>query len=131
VSAQILEGEAIIINLNDGAYYSLDGPGAVVWAMAIAGSSAAEIAAELGARYGVAPEGARADVERVLEQLLAERLLVPGTEDGAAGRVPDDLPSGGEYVPPRLEKYTDMSEMLALDPPLPGIRDVPWQAPEG
>jgi len=32
-------------------------------------------------------------------------------------------------VAPRLDKYTDMQEMLALDPPLPGIEDIPWEPP--
>ncbi len=131
VTAKILDGEAIIINLTDGVYYSLEGTGAVLWAMAATGRDAQEIAGELGARFDVLPDGALADVERVLEELVTEGLLVPGDGDGTPGPAPEDLPSGGAYVSPKLEKYTDMSEMLALDPPLPGIRDVPWQAPEG
>jgi hypothetical protein len=132
VTSKILDGEAIIINLNDGLYYSLDGTGAVVWGMAAAGHDADEIAGELAARFGAPPDGARADVERILEELVAERLLVPAREEGSAEpAATEDLPSGGGYRPPKLEKYTDMSDMLALDPPLPGIRDVPWQAPEG
>jgi len=130
VASKILDGEAIVINLNDGVYYSLEGTGAVVWALASSGSDVEEIVVELRERYD-APDGARDDVERLLEQLVAERLLQPGAADRAAPPVPGELPPGGEYAAPKLERYTDMSEMLALDPPLPGIRDIPWQAPEG
>jgi hypothetical protein len=130
VTSKILDGEAIIINLSDGVYYSLVGPGTVVWAMASAGSGAEEIAGELIARYGETSDDVRADVESLLEKLAAERLLVPAPEGAAAGAVPEELPSGGDYATPELEKYDDMSDMLALDPPLPGVRDLPWQTRE-
>jgi hypothetical protein len=130
VTSKILDGEAIIINLSDGVYYSLVGPGTVVWAMASAGSGAEEIAGELIARYGETSDDVRADVESLLEKLVAERLLVPAAEGDAAGPVPEELPSGGDYATPELEKYDDMSDMLALDPPLPGVRDLPWQTHE-
>jgi hypothetical protein len=131
VTSKILDGEAIVINLSDGVYYSLVGPGAVVWAMAIAGSGAQKIADELISRYGDTADDVLLDVESLLDKLAAERLLVPAEEGEAAEPVADDLPSGGDYSPPELEKYTDMSDMLALDPPLPGIRELPWQAHEG
>ena len=130
VTSKILDGEAIIINLSDGVYYSLVGPGTVVWAMASAGSGAEEIAGELIARYGETSDDVQADVESLLEKLAAERLLVPAAEGDAAGPVPEDLPSGGDYATPELEKYDDMSDMLALDPPLPGVRDLPSQTHE-
>jgi hypothetical protein len=130
VTAKVLDGEAIVINLTDGAYYSLDGTGALVWAMAVTGFSGEEMAGELADRYGAPLESVRADVDRLLEKLVAERLLLPGAPDGVPGALPEGLADTGDYAPPELEKYTDMSEMLALDPPLPGIRDVPWQDPE-
>ena len=130
VTSKILDGEAIIINLSDGVYYSLVGPGTVVWAMASAGSGAEEIAGELIARYGETSDDVRADVDSLLEKLVGERLLVPAAEGAAGGAVPEELPSGGDYSTPELEKYDDMSDMLALDPPLPGVRDLPWQTHE-
>jgi hypothetical protein len=130
ITAKVLDGEAIVINLTDGVYYSLEGTGALAWAMAVTGSSAKEIAAELAGRYHAPLESVRADVDHLLEQLMAERLLLPGAPDDAPGTLPEGLVESGDYAPPELEKYTDMSEMLALDPPLPGIRGVPWQDPE-
>jgi hypothetical protein len=130
VTSKILDGEAIVINLSDGVYYSLVGPGAVVWAMAIAGSGAQKIADELISRYGDTADDVLHDVESLLDKLAAERLLVPAAEGDAAGPVPEELPSGGDYATPELEKYDDMSDMLALDPPLPGVRDLPWQTHE-
>ena len=126
----MLDGEAVVINLTDGVYYSLDGTGALAWAMAVTGASAGEIAGEIAGRYGAPLESVRADVNRLLEKLVAERLLLPGAPDDAPGTLPEGLADHGDYAPPELERYTDMSEMLALDPPLPGIRDVPWQDPE-
>jgi hypothetical protein len=34
-----------------------------------------------------------------------------------------------EYETPQLLQYQDMAELLALDPPAPGLADVVWQDP--
>ena len=38
--------------------------------------------------------------------------------------------TSGAYTPPVLEVYTDMSDLLALDPPMPGLADIPWRGPD-
>jgi hypothetical protein len=129
VAAKIVDGEAILINLSTGIYYSMDGPAAVAWAMLERGAAADEIAGELADRYGVEREVTASDVENLLEELVAEGLLVPVTDGTAPMRREVELPPPDAYVAPRLDKYTDMQEMLALDPPLPGIEDIPWEPP--
>ena len=96
----MLDGEAVVINLTDGVYYSLDGTGALAWAMAVTGASAGEIAGEIAGRYGAPLESVRADVNRLLEKLVAERLLLPGAPDDAPGTLPEGLADHGDYAPP-------------------------------
>jgi hypothetical protein len=38
----------------------------------------------------------------------------------------DKLP----YELPKLNIYRDMGDLLALDPPVPGLGDTPWKEPE-
>jgi hypothetical protein len=34
------------------------------------------------------------------------------------------------YEPPKLNAYRDMGDLLALDPPMPGLEDIPWEGAE-
>jgi hypothetical protein len=127
VAAKVMDGEAILINLSNGMYYNMEQAGGVIWEAIEAGSSLRDIAAAVSVRYDVAPELALGDVERVADELLRERLVVvsvdaapPASANG--GALGEKLP----YVQPRLNKYSDMADLLALDPPMPGLPDIPW-----
>ena len=132
-AAKVLEGEAVIINLLNGTYYSLDKAGAVVWELAAGGGTIAEIVGGVTARYEVDDARARSDVERLIDELVAERLLVPA--DGASAGAPiadasvtvvtGRLP----YDAPMLTTYRDMADLLALDPPMPRLEDIVWEEP--
>jgi hypothetical protein len=123
VAAEIIEGEAVIINLETGVYHSMDRVGARVWEALAAGWSVEEIAAALSEATGVAAETAAGDVARVLTPLVDEGLLAPGA-DAAPGTALRFEP--GEYASPALTSYRDMRDLLALDPPAPGLDGIAW-----
>ena len=139
VAAEILGGEAVIINLATGHYFSLEAVGATMWTLFGArGGTVEEVASAIAARYDVDRDAAAIDVARFATELVDERLLVPaaGRGDGDPGAPvapaaivdsPADDGGGAPYQAPRLHKYTDMADMLALDPPLPGLHDIPWK----
>jgi fermentation-respiration switch protein FrsA (DUF1100 family) len=122
VIGEVLDGEAIIVNLDSGAYYSLDGAGAVVWGAAQSGAPVAELIGLTVAQYhGPAAEIA-AGIAALVEELVAEGLLVTNSAIGeevvdAATAAPaafnGDRPP---FVKPILQKYTDMADLLLLDP---------------
>jgi hypothetical protein len=118
-AAKVFDDEAIVINVVSGRYYDLEGAGAVAWGLITAGASADEVADALVARFEVDPETARRDVDALLEQLLSEELLLPARDASAPG--PPDSPAAGRtpYTPPALATYTDMEDLLTVDPPLP------------
>ena len=126
VSAKVLDGEAVIINLSTGVYFSSSGAGALAWALLQAGHDRTGIAGEVAARYGEPVERVDADLGPFLDDLQAHALAVPGEADGEPGPVEVDL-GDAPYGPPVLEVYTDMSDLLALDPPMPGLSDIPWE----
>jgi Coenzyme PQQ synthesis protein D (PqqD) len=132
VASKVVDGEAILINLSDGMYYSLTGTGALVWALLDAGQADDRICAELERRTGVDHATAAADLRRLLAELSAEGLIVAADPSTAAAvSEVGDLPAVTSYSTPELEKYSDMSDLLALDPPMPRLADVPWQSAAG
>ncbi len=117
VVADIIDGEAIIMNLNLGAYYSLAGTGAGAWQLLASGATCAEAATAISGPAAADADAVAADLERLLEGLLAEGLLVEDPARVAPQAL--DLTVNPDYSPPTLTKYGDMKEMLALDPPIP------------
>jgi hypothetical protein len=115
VISETIQGETIIIHLNTGTYYSLQGSGAEVWESIAGAATAAEIATDLAARYPVAAEEAEATVNALIADLQAEELIVASdaTERESA---PAPAAAGGEFVAPSLAKFTDMQDLVLLDP---------------
>jgi hypothetical protein len=117
---EIIDGEAILVNMQTGRYYSASEIGAVVWGLIEAGAPVSAIVDRVAARYRGAREEIAAGIERFLAELEREGLIVPhegavAVGDGAgAGR--DVPPAGAPFVPPALRAYTDMEDLLLLDP---------------
>lgn len=125
ISSETIDGETIIIDFESGVYFSTDGIGAAIWEEIRAGRPSEEIVAETCLRYPQMEPECRSAVEAFLALLLEERLVVamaeglPTPPPGTTG--PRAYP--GRFVPPALTKYTDMQELLLLDP----IHDVDEQ----
>lgn len=127
---QVIEGEAVIINLKTGNYYSLDRLGAEIWKRLERGRPVSGILADIARRYQGGREEIEAAVRPLLERLRQEELIVAdpspperssggqeeaaeeGEEPAAPGRPEDRLP----LETPVLNKYTDMQDLLLLDP---------------
>jgi hypothetical protein len=122
VASDVVDHEAVIINLSNGMYFTMDKVGAELWQLLATPRSLPAVAAILAGRYGLAETEVVRDLEEVVEDLLREQLIVAAhdgratTSDERAAAEPASQPS---YSKPVLMKYTDMSEVLALDPPLP------------
>jgi hypothetical protein len=128
VVGKVIDGEAIIINLATGMYYSADEVGALIWALLEGGQSLDEVAANIAAQYVVSADTARADAERVIQRLLEEGLMKvadrgPEPSTAAAAGAQERRP----YVSPSLEVDRDMKDLLALDPPMPTLKRNLWE----
>ena len=130
IAAKLIDDEAIIINLANGVYYSMDNAAGLVWQMLERGHSLKEVITSVIARYDIPAEQARADVTRLVEELVQENVVVvssrvaPPEAKNGAGQEPR-LP----YERPKLNIYRDMGDLLALDPPTPEL-DTPWEEPD-
>ena len=125
-AAEVIDGEAIIINLTTGVYYSMQAAGAELWSMIERGESVEAMLAGITSRYDVDAGTALADLNAVLEKLLAEG-LVRKSENGHREAVVAAGSSKLAYTPPSLQIYRDMEDLLALDPPAPGMNQIAWQ----
>ena len=131
VAAKVIDGEAIIINLSTGVYYSMDGLGGEIWSLLEAHHDVETIVGRLSVEYRVSAETCRSDVEGLLGQLLEEKLVAPTDERPASPLSANSLGPKRDYAAPELQIYRDMGDLLALDPPVPGLEPIPWDDPVG
>ena len=124
IVSETIDGEVIILNLDRGRYYSLTLAGADAWDAIGRAASGDEVVAALLARY----DGARSEVEQavagLLEHLRTEELILP-LPNAAGGSFPTDgaAPAAATgqgtrpaFQAPVLQTYTDMEDLLLLDP---------------
>ena len=127
VAAKVMDGEAVIINLASGTYFSMDKAGGLVWELIEGRHTLEEVVAAVVARYEVSSTQAQTDIERLLGELTAENLVMVADGEGPRlGSQPKEAQQRQPYEAPRLNAYRDMADLLALDPPMPGLYDTPW-----
>jgi hypothetical protein len=131
VASKVIDGEAIIINLANGVYYSMDKVGALVWDRLQAGHTLDDVITAVTGSYDVPREQAESHVRDLVQELVQENLVV-ATENGAAAPTERAMEQQEKapYDIPKLNIYRDMGDLLALDPPVPGLGDNPWKEPE-
>jgi hypothetical protein len=131
VAAKVIDGEAIIINLANGVYYSMDKVGAFVWDLLQAGHTLENVIAAVVGHYDISREQAESNVQELVQELVQENLVV-SSENGkpAAAEAIADQSDKLAYELPKLNIYRDMGDLLALDPPVPGLGDTPWKDPD-
>jgi hypothetical protein len=111
---ETIDGEAILIHLVTGTYYSLDGVGAEVWGALTAGADQEALLAAARERYDGDPVEVTSKVSTLAQELLGQGLLIesePRQIEGPLfpeGRIP--------FAPPVLHTYTDMQEFMLVDP---------------
>jgi hypothetical protein len=72
-----LSDGAVLLNLQTKRYFSLNETGTRIWAMVQESSSEEEIVATLLDEYEVDDAVARAEVRRILDELVEAQLIVP------------------------------------------------------
>jgi hypothetical protein len=116
---QVIEGEVVIVNVEDGTYYSLREVGAEVWSLLESGASVREIVGELGRRYQADPAEIEAGVEHLLTELQREGIVNAQVGEATTTRPltpPRPITPQPAFTRPILERFTDMKDLLLLDP---------------
>jgi len=131
VAAKEIDGEILVMNVANGMYYSLDGVSAVAWRLIAAGHSLDQVAVALAQTYGVDESSTLSDVTDLAVHLVDEGLVKVSTS-GAYTDMPtiEAAEEHVSYTAPRLTAYSDMADLLALDPPMPGLAETSFISPE-
>ena len=118
VASDIVNGEAIMMHHPSGDYFSTEGVGAVIWRWIGEARSHDQILQALEAGFPRSG-GIATALEAFLAELSEHDLIrqIP-LGDGEAPGVPLPRPTefAGEFAPPTLNVYTDMRDVLLLDP---------------
>jgi Coenzyme PQQ synthesis protein D (PqqD) len=118
VIAEMIDGEAILVHLATGSYYSLEGSGADVWAGLMNGRSPHALSEELAEVYLTEPGEIEAAILRLVADLRTEQIIVEA-HDGApilSTAAPTAASERRAFIAPALKKFTDMQEIILLDP---------------
>jgi hypothetical protein len=118
VVMESFEGELVLVQMKSGNYYSLQGSAPLIWDLIDHGRSVEDTGDYLVARHQGDEAEVRRSVHDLVEELVAESLIVPATSGAPTASVetPGTVQPDRPFVPPVLERYTDMQELLLLDP---------------
>lgn len=128
VVSEIIDGELVVMNLATGNYFSSTGTGALIWSRIGERQDDDAVVAAVVAAYDVTRDRAAADFAAFVAELAAAELV--RAEEASEALAPAAAQREA-YAKPELKVYTDMKDLLMLDP----IHDVgadgwPAVAPE-
>lgn len=115
VISEPMDEEMVVINLDSGCYFSLNKTAACLWNYLEQGCSVNQAARQMAWLYGSGEVPMLNDVTSFIERLMEEGLIRSGESEHTNGPPLKEGP-GEPYLKPSFEKYSDMQEMLLLDP---------------
>ena len=117
---ETIDGEKILLDLNTGNYFSLAGTGAIIWEAIVETGSWKTVAAEFQKNNGKSHDIIHDAISGFIRDLMEENLLVE-TTDAKADHFSDEIAkqirnAAKEFTAPAVNKYSDMQDLLLLDP---------------
>ncbi|OOZ41168.1 hypothetical protein BOW53_04685 [Solemya pervernicosa gill symbiont] len=117
VAHQLIDGEVIVVDFLNGAYFSLRETAALIWQALLNGKSVTHIISEYIDQYPEQREQIESTIPAFVESLVEDGLLHSAESENQGGSESFSAASSdGAFVPPVREKFEDMSELLMLDP---------------
>lgn len=81
LASEVVDGELVLLHLDDGIYYGLDVMGTQTWQRLISGQTLGAVISDCIRRFSAqSPEKISSDLQALTQSLVASRLLVPKTE---------------------------------------------------
>lgn len=119
---EVFDDEVVIVNLDSGDYYSLSDAGAACWNCLLSGYSVDETVEAVLSQYQGDASEIRTSVVDLIEDLCKETLIVERTDGRAPESAVDEVegtdskPKKTPFVTPSLNRYSDMRDLLLIDP---------------
>jgi hypothetical protein len=118
---QYIDGETIVLNMENGAYYSFLNSGALIWELLMKGASLDQVAA--GLLRASERKISEDQIRSFVSELEKENLIVANSGDPVSQKDFDQLLDShvlkareASFPTPAFEKYTDMQGFLLVDP---------------
>jgi hypothetical protein len=118
-----IDGETVILNLDSGSYYSVVDAGADIWGYIEKGAPVSEILPLIRANYECTQADEENAVNSFISQLQLEGLVIAVDEKSSSSLLPQNWKEQitareikAVFNAPVLSKYTDMQDLLILDP---------------
>jgi hypothetical protein len=118
-----IDGETVILNLDSGNYYSVVDAAADIWNYIEKGAPVSEIMPLIRANYECSKAEEENAVNAFIAQLQEEGLIIAVDDKSAASLLPQNWKEQitvkeikAVFNAPVLSKYTDMKDLLLLDP---------------
>lgn len=119
VISEIIDGEAVLIHMDKGYYYSLNTTGAFIWERLERRMQVVDLLDDCTACFMGNPAEIQSAARGLIETLVEEELISLDSSESADSDGPAPLSGEGArsiFSPPTLEKFTDMREFLLVDP---------------
>jgi len=132
VASEVIDGEAIMMHQASGDYFSADGVGCLIWQWIGDGRSRNQMLDLLKQGFACEPAEIESGVDSFLADLLSHQLVseVGEGDDPRPGPVAKtSIEPGAAYAPPVLSVYSDMRDLLLLDP-IHEVEESGWPTPK-
>lgn len=118
---EVFDNEIVVIHLDSGNYYTLDQGGAQIWQLLQQGVTQTTLIETLAQADSAAAPSIASEVNQFLDKLQREALIVPTVADNNQSVSPPSAP----FHSAALRKYTDLQDLLFLDP-IHDVEETGW-----
>ena len=116
VISDILDGELVIMNNVGGKYHTSAGTGPLIWLCIDRGMSRSAIVNAIANACSVGEDRIAPDLDAFIKELVSQG-LISGAKGEQVAAEPEPPPlSRTAYEKPELSTYSDMQDLLLLDP---------------
>jgi hypothetical protein len=133
VVSDVIDGEAIMLHRTYGDYFSTDGVGGLIWQWIGEGRSRSQILKMLNAKFAASLAEIATAVDSFLADLVAHKLvreIVEGDESATETLIEQQTNPEAEFVRPTLHVYSDIRNMVLLDPIHDVDENIGWPTPK-
>jgi hypothetical protein len=119
-----IDGETLVIDLETGSYYTLEGAGATAWQVLTGGATQAAVTSAVAGTLKLGHEAAADAVARLLLELHDKELI--WSPDGGRSDIRGASTQTGTVLPGlALRCYDELQELLLIDP-IHEVDDAGW-----
>jgi hypothetical protein len=114
ISASVFDDEIVVANFSTGVYHSLRFAAAEIWLGLMAGVPAEQVIEAIEPHCNGARQTFADEARSLVKTLEAEQLIKPAQREADSSWAP--RPMYRPYQSPSFESFTDMEDLLLLDP---------------